>query len=150
MPASSGPPVPGTVPPSPPSALFPETAAGSPLPPRPAALGSPPASGASPLCPPCWSTGTPPIIAEMFFPRGAGCLKIPYRVAPRFRSTPFLCRRRATKTLIRYVAKTNELVASLVLLQEWLVICYNEPNSLDPRWFCRKFSLLAISGMIRP
>ena len=38
----------------------------------------------------------------MCFPRGSGCLKIPYELEPRFRSTKFLCRLRATKTLLRW------------------------------------------------
>jgi hypothetical protein len=42
-----------------------------------------------------------PIIARMCFPRGAGWLKIPYAVAPRFRSTVLLWRLRATTTLLR-------------------------------------------------
>jgi hypothetical protein len=69
-----------------------------------AARGAPPASGAALLLPPCWRTG-PPIITEMFFPRGAGWLKIPYGVAPRFRSASFLRRLRATKTLIRSASR---------------------------------------------
>jgi hypothetical protein len=101
-PAASGPSVAGTVAPSHPCALLPETVAGSPLPPGPAALGSHLPSGSAPLFPPRWLTDTPPIIARMFFPRGAGCLKIPYGLEPRFRSTPLLCRLRATTTLLRY------------------------------------------------
>jgi hypothetical protein len=105
MPASLGPPVPGPVAPYHPCALLPDTMAESPLPPRPAALGSPLASGSSPLGPPRWITGTPPIIARMCFPRGSGCLKIPYDLEPRFSSTKFLCRLRATKTLLRWATE---------------------------------------------
>ena len=107
MPASSGPPVPGPVAPSHPCALLPDTMAESPLPPRPAALGSHLASGSSPLCPPRWITGTPPIIARMCFPRGSGCLKIPYELEPRFNSTKFWCRLRATKTPLRWADERN-------------------------------------------
>jgi hypothetical protein len=99
MPAASRPPVPGPVAPSHPCARLPDTRAESPRPPRPAALGSHLASGSSPLGPPRWITGTPPLIARMCFPTGSGCLKMPYEREPRFRSTTFLWRLRATKTL---------------------------------------------------
>src|SRR5882724_4576212 len=101
MPASSGLRVPATAALDHPCALLPDTMTGTPLPPRPATRGSHPVSGSSPLGPPRWITDTPFISSRMFFPRDAGCLKIPYGLAPRFRSTAFLCRRRATKTLLR-------------------------------------------------
>jgi Putative transposase len=100
-PASSGPRVPRPVASSHPSPLLPEPMAGHRLPPPLAALGSHPASGFSPLCPLRRITGTSLLISHMGFPSGAGCLTIPYGLAPRFRSTPFLWRLRATKTLIR-------------------------------------------------
>src|SRR6266545_7603607 len=102
MPASLGPRVPATAAPSHPCALLPDTMAGTPLPPHPATLGSHPVSGSSPLFPPRWITGTPPIILRMCFPTGSACLKIPYGLELRFRSTAFLCRLRATKTLFRW------------------------------------------------
>jgi hypothetical protein len=104
-PASSGPPVPATAALYHPCARLPDTMAGTPLPPCPATRGSHPMSGASPLCPPRWITGTPFISSRMCFPRDSGCLKIPYGLEPRFRSTALLCRLRATKTLIRWADK---------------------------------------------
>jgi Putative transposase len=111
LPASSGPPVPSTVAPSPPGALLPETMAGSSLLPHPAALGSPVASGSSPLCPPHCLTETLRLISRMCFPTGSRCLKIPYGLELRFRSTALLWRLRATKTLIRWahVRERHEL-----------------------------------------
>jgi hypothetical protein len=101
MPASSAPQLPGTAASYHPGALRPQTTAGSPRPPRPAASRSHPPSASSPLCPPPWIPGTPSTIPRRGFPSGAGCLKIPDGLEPRFRATPLLCRLRATKTFIR-------------------------------------------------
>jgi hypothetical protein len=50
----------------------------------------------------------------MCFPSGAGYLKIPDKVVPRFRSTPFLCRLRATKTLLRSADQVRPSHAEVV------------------------------------
>jgi hypothetical protein len=93
--------LPRTVAPCHPCALRPDTVAEGALLPRAAAPASSPASRSSRLFPPRSITGTPPTISHMFFPSGAGCLKIPYGLEPRSSSTALLCRLRATKTLFR-------------------------------------------------
>ena len=47
------------------------------------------------------SAGGPPPLAQMFFPSGSDWLKIPHGPGQRVSPTEFLCRLRATKTLIR-------------------------------------------------
>jgi Putative transposase len=100
-PASSGPLLPPTAALYHLCALLPHTMAGTPLFPRPAILVSHPRPGPSPLCPPLWTTTTPRINSRICFQSDSGDLKIPYKLARRFRSTAFLCRLRATKTLLR-------------------------------------------------
>jgi hypothetical protein len=100
--ASAGPRVPETVASSHPSPLLPATMAGLRLPPPLATLDSHQAPAPSPLCPRRGITGSHLIRARLCFPSAAGRLKIPEEVVQRFRSTPCLCRLRATKTLLRW------------------------------------------------
>src|SRR5262249_3701505 len=86
-PASAGPRLPPTAALYHRCARLPHTMAGTPLSPRPVSLATPPLSGPSPLCPPLWITTTPLITSRIGFPRDAGCLTIPYKLARRCRST---------------------------------------------------------------
>jgi hypothetical protein len=54
---------------------------------------------------------SPPSPAQIFSSRGAGWIKIPYGLLPRFSSTAFLCRLRATKTLIRWTVSIESPLA---------------------------------------
>ena len=67
----------------------------------PCRLQIPPAIRLPPPLPTSMDHRHPPTISRMCFPSGAACLKIPYGVEPRFSSTKFLCRLRATKTFSR-------------------------------------------------
>jgi hypothetical protein len=51
---------------------------------------------------------SPPSPAQIFSSSGAGWIKIPYELPQRFRSTAFLCRLRATKTLIRWADEPED------------------------------------------
>ncbi len=100
-------------------------------PPPRAARGSPPASGCSPCGPVRRITGTPLILSHMCFPRGAGCLTIPSGRAPRFRSTPWCWRLRATTTLLRSASASFWFVAYCMLSHFEILLLYAHYLSQD-------------------
>jgi hypothetical protein len=129
--ASAGLRVPDTVASSHPATRLPAPMAGHRRPPPLAALASHHTPSPSPLCPLRGLTGPLLLRSRLCFPSGAGCLHIPYEVVPRFRSTPFLWRLHATKTLLRSAAFLDQRVSSRRQVSYSLVSTEDDMSSIS-------------------